>query len=254
MDMRASGFDGIVKDIREESESACRTIADLYIKHHEQPGHALYSLNKYRRLCKWAARFSPEVRDGQHVVEIGYGHTGAMGEIFAQNGLHYYGVDPIDIHDVSHGVSDFLRQCWEGLDFRYSFPQHAPLFAKTIQEIPDQWADLVFSFATLEHIDDMPEMADEILRVTKPGGLSLHGLGTSNHRHDDREPPDRFLQYSEEEWPAVKAEYGWVNRLQAPAFRALFGNDHWEMLEFFTQPYGGLDEGAVRLTARKRKE
>jgi SAM-dependent methyltransferase len=89
---------------------------------------------------------------------------------------------------------------------------------------PDGSIDVSFSVAVLEHVrlSDMPAVARELARLTRPGGTGIHRVDFVDHyhRHDD---PFRFLRLSHREYEWMYSNrYSYSNRLRMDDFERIF--------------------------------
>lgn len=74
---------------------------------------------------------------------------------------------------------------------------------------PDCAFDVTFSVAVLEHVrtGDMPAVARELHRLTKPGGVGYHRVDLVDHYYR-RTEPFRFLRYSQREYDLMFGQRG----------------------------------------------
>jgi SAM-dependent methyltransferase len=74
---------------------------------------------------------------------------------------------------------------------------------------PDCAFDVTFSVAVLEHVrsGDMPAVARELHRLTKPGGVGFHRVDLVDHYYR-RTEPFRFLRYSQREYDMMFGRRG----------------------------------------------
>ena len=49
--------------------------------------------------------------------------------------------------------------------------------------LPDQGCDLVYSNSFLEHVADLDGLLTELVRISKPGSISVHAIDGTDHRH-----------------------------------------------------------------------
>lgn len=106
----------------------------------------------------WAARH--EQRPGITVLDIG-GGPGYFAEAFTRTGWHYVGVepDPREMHAADHAVAGgpgtFVRASGLALPFA------------------DASVDVCLSSNVAEHVAAPWRLGEEMLRVTRPGGLAI---------------------------------------------------------------------------------
>lgn len=95
---------------------------------------------------------------GRTVVDIGGGPGHFAGE-FAASGARYIVIDP-DLEEI----------------FAYGRPRHPTVVADGVRlPVADGTVDVAFSSNALEHVPDPERFADELVRVTRPGGLIYLG-------------------------------------------------------------------------------
>ncbi len=112
--------------------------------------------------------------------------------------------------------------------------------------LADNVVDLFYSISTLEHLPKTKESIGEMKRLLVNGGLSIHEIDLSYHRHH----PNRLehLKYSEQDWQRATNQYGeglgvddiwkgkftneiYCNRLRTSDFVELFAETGFEILE-----------------------
>ena len=91
-------------------------------------------------------------------------------------------------------VEDTLRQ----IDYR------APVSSSHLPFAGESF-DVVFSVASLEHIEDVDGTLTEMHRVLKPGGIAIHEIDLTHHGSAD---PLKFLEWTEDEWRLRSEQYG----------------------------------------------
>ncbi len=124
------------------------------------------------------------------------------------------------------------------IDYRcQESPAHLPF--------EDNSFDLVYSVSALEHVPDPAKMVDEITRILRNGGFSIHEIGLQHHGSID---PLKFLEWPEEEYLSKAQTYGngrtlqnildgtwtgevYCNRLRLSDWLELFNNRHLTILE-----------------------
>ena len=147
-------------------------------------------------------------------------------------------VDPVSIlkyekverHDLLRNIASFdlakLRAGDEsGIDHeRFTYLQDS---AESLS-LADQTADVVISNAFLEHIADLDSVVKELARITRPGGLNIHGIDGKDHRHyaDSSIHPLKFLEISSSE-PIVEI----CNRIRPLAMSTVFERHGFETVE-----------------------
>jgi SAM-dependent methyltransferase len=94
--------------------------------------------------------------DGLTVLDIG-GGPGYFADAFAQAGARYAGLEPDAGELTARGGITGSAVRGSGLDL----------------PVADRSVDLAFSSNVLEHVPDPRRMADEMVRVTRPGGVTF---------------------------------------------------------------------------------
>lgn len=114
------------------------------------------------------------------LLDVGCGPRGSLE--WATNAARRYGVDPL--------ANDYLMLGAIDHEMRYLCAPSERI------PVPDGHCDAVFSFNSLDHVEDVDLTLQEIKRITKPGGLFLL-LVEVNHEPTPCEPhmltPDGLL-------------------------------------------------------------
>ncbi|MFW5680807.1 MAG: bifunctional 2-polyprenyl-6-hydroxyphenol methylase/3-demethylubiquinol 3-O-methyltransferase UbiG, partial [Pseudomonadota bacterium] len=96
------------------------------------------------------------------VLDLGCG-GGFMAEAMAEKGARVTGVDPAK--SALEAARRHAAQAGLSIDYVEGVGEDLPL--------PDEAFDLVVSCDSLEHVRDLEQVLDEVVRVLKPGGLFL---------------------------------------------------------------------------------
>lgn len=110
-------------------------------------------------------------RSAIKVLDVGCGRGGAVAYLLEQ-GFDAYGVD-VRADYIANG-RDFLGSGRLALLDAGKYPY------------PDDYFDIVISDQVFEHVADLSQLAGEVARTTKPGGMGLHvfpGKWTFTERH-----------------------------------------------------------------------
>ena len=108
---------------------------------------------------------------GKRILDVGCGPRGSLD--WATDAEARVGLDPLAEEYLRMGIDG------EAMDYVAGVAERMPF--------PDASFDVVGSFNSLDHVDDVPRAAAEIARVLRPGGLFL--LTTElNHRARLTEP------------------------------------------------------------------
>ncbi len=95
----------------------------------------------------------------------------------------------------------------------------------SFEQFQDNSFNCVFSFHVLEHVKEFEEKVEDIYRILKPGGHSIHQIGIDDHHthYDKRESPKNYLQYSERTWKLFfENDVQYINRAQMSDWLDLF--------------------------------
>jgi len=84
-----------------------------------------------------------------------------------QHGYEAYGVD-IDPEPIENAKELFLKR---GLDANEIL---TTLNGENKTRFPDNFFDFIFSWQVFEHVKNLDQVAAELARITKPGGVGLH--------------------------------------------------------------------------------
>jgi ubiquinone/menaquinone biosynthesis C-methylase UbiE len=123
----------------------------------------------------------------KRVLDIGCGPRGSLE--WADNTLQRVGLDPLAKSYKQLGIG--------GQKMLYvSSPAEDIPF-------PDEYFDIVTSFNSLDHVDDIEKTIGEIIRVIKPGGLFLL-LTDVNHKPTPAEPNSFSWDILEKFAPAMR--------------------------------------------------
>ena len=106
----------------------------------------------------------------------------------------------------------------------------------SLRQFPTNSIDLIFSFHVLEHVpkDSTNELVNNIYRILKPGGFSLHQIGIDDHlqHYDKRESPMNYLRYSDTTWKIFfENEVQYFNRLLMSDWLNIFGQVGFVLME-----------------------
>ncbi len=119
-----------------------------------------------------------------------------------------------------------------------------PVCAEKIP-LADESFDYIFSNASFEHFENPGGVIQDIYRLLKPGGLSVHTIDLRDHI--DFEKPLEFLKVSRDEYKFT-SPYG-TNRWRSPDFKNAFEKagfkirkiDVTERCEISDSEFGSLD-------------
>lgn len=237
-------------------------------------GTAFYAFHEFREVQALCLKYNHVPR---RVLEIGTGfNLGILSLFLLSTAEKAYGVDiePMEerydeeFYDV---LKEYLKATG-GLHWYRFFMENKPTphlsfphsldhldFRKYVDQVeylapvssdsmplPDNSVDLVYSVATFEHLPKTKETVNEIKRLLVNGGLTIHEIDMSYHRHHPN--PLEMLKYSEEEWQVITNQYGeglgvedieqrkykseiYCNRLRTSDFVSFFEEGDFEVLE-----------------------
>lgn len=104
------------------------------------------------------AALRPLFAGATRVLEVGAG-SGLQASIVSSWG---YDVAAVDLPDRERAAQHFTVVEYDGVNLPF----------------PDDTFDVVYSSSVLEHVEDLPALLDELARVTRAGGISLHTVPT----------------------------------------------------------------------------
>ena len=112
----------------------------------------------------------------------------------------------------------------------YPFPMYAEP-AEDMRSIGNGSFNAIFSNATLEHFYDLPAVARELYRVTKPDGLNRHQIDFRDHRDFSR--PLEFLLDDDDGFALALKGNRWMqgNRLRPSEVIRVFYEAGFQLLE-----------------------
>lgn len=120
----------------------------------------------------WLERVSlGRERSSLRVLDVGCGRGGAVAYLIEQ-GFDAYGVD--------------VRSDYVANGRAYLGPDRLAVPAGAVYPYPDDYFDIVISDQVFEHVAELEQLASEVARTTKPGGVGLHvfpGKWTFTERH-----------------------------------------------------------------------
>lgn len=114
--------------------------------------------------------------------------------------------------DLIANVNSF-DELYERLNLNYVIKDKGSL-----SQFPSNFINFIFSFHVLEHVrkEWTKELVNNIYRMLKPGGFSIHQIGIEDHliKYDKRELSMSYLRYSDTAWKIFfENEVQYINRL-----------------------------------------
>jgi len=109
-----------------------------------------------------------------------------------------------------------------------------------LDSIKDGSFDCIFSVDVLEHViaSSLPYTVNQIHRILKPGGLSIHQIGLDDHlaHYAPGMPSKNYLRYSDWMWGLLfDNQLQYINRVQLPGFLDMFGSVGFEIVSCETE-------------------
>jgi len=100
--------------------------------------------------------------------------------------------------------------------------------------------DAVFSIDVFEHIDrfSMKKTVENIYRILKPGGISVHQIGLDDHlgHYVPDMPSKNYLRFSDAAWKTwYENKLQYINRLQSSDFLEIFKSVGFKLLSLETE-------------------
>lgn len=137
------------------------------------------------------------------------------------------------VHSLLRSVSsvDSFSDLYSLLGFDYVLDMSG-----TLDPLPDQTFDVVFSCNVLEHVraEILPECLQSFSRVLLPGGYSVHTIDMGDHLsyYDPGVSAKNYLSYSDRVWKHLfENEVQYFNRVQRPEWLSLFRNAEFELMQ-----------------------
>ena len=139
-----------------------------------------------------------------------------------------------------------FEEVYESARAQYMVVQDA-----TLAGLSDASVDVVSSVDVLEHIprSALGTTAREIRRILRPGGISVHQIGTVDHiaHYSPKMPSKYYLKFSDRTWATfLENRLQYVNRLQASEFLGAFAETGLELVQYGRELDPALPE-TVRL-------
>jgi len=131
---------------------------------------------------------SPEYYSGKRILDIGCGPRGSLE--WADMAAERIGLDPLADEYLKLGAANHK------MSYVASGSETIPF--------PDEHFDVVCSFNSLDHVNDLNRTIAEIIRVVRPGGLFLL-LTDVNHRPTPTEPIEFSWDIKDYFQPALEA-------------------------------------------------
>jgi SAM-dependent methyltransferase len=113
--------------------------------------------NYERLMLKMAEETNCEFLQGKIVADFGCGPRGSL--VWATSALLRIGIDVIADRYAN--------------EFKDNLISHGMVYLKSTEfmiPLPSNFIDILFTLNALDHVDNFPDMCNEIIRVLKPGG------------------------------------------------------------------------------------
>ncbi len=155
---------------------------------------------------------------------------------FFFSGIKGLSDDDFTNHIARHVATDKANR------FHYRKDKLELLFPYYAEKLPfkENAFDLIYTSAAFEHFLRPRQAVQEMYRVTKPGGISLHSVDLRDHRNFQK--PLDFLALSDEQWLQVFKEknnssYSHTNRLRSSEIVSLFEEQGFKTLKVLPMPF-----------------
>ena len=127
--------------------------------------------------------------------------------------------------------ADSFRELYEPLNLNYIIDTEGSL-----SQFQANTFDVVFSFHVLEHVpkENTNDLVNNIYRVLKPGGFSIHQIGIDDHlsHYDKKESMMNYLRYSDTAWKMFfHNEVQYFNRLLMSDWINIFTQHGFTLME-----------------------
>jgi SAM-dependent methyltransferase len=143
-------------------------------------------------------------------------------------------------HSYPQRVTDLLDRIWRVESFEGLYTllglEYVVEREGRLDQFRDCSFDCVLSGDVLEHVPltHSSQDVEEIYRILKPGGHSIHQIGIDDHlsHYDKNESPKNYLRYSDRTWKLFfENDVQYINRLQMSDWLGLFDNAGFSLLE-----------------------
>ncbi len=207
-------------------------------------GSCVYHLKAFRGLQQCLSGYGITSMEGLHFMELGCGWNTAMAVyLFAAGAAGYVGMEVQDVHlegavyrnafELARIMDDQaagrLSSLSVGADKRALDRARARFVpASAVWPIKDGSVDVSFSVAVFEHVRDMNQIAAELFRTMRPGGIGIHQVDFRDHRNF--ESPLDFLEFPREQWESMTTDADYTNRLRSSETRAILEEAGFEIL------------------------
>jgi hypothetical protein len=129
--------------------------------------------------------------------------------------------------------ADSFDTLYKQLNFQYEINPGG-----TLETFPDNNFQLVYSYNVLEHVhcDFVPDMAQGIYRILKPGGFSCHEIDLTDHLvtfgNIQGLSKKNYLNFSDKIWKMFfENRVQYINRIQCSEWLSLFQSTGLELVE-----------------------
>jgi Methyltransferase domain len=135
-------------------------------------------------------------------------------------------------HDIDFITNaDSFKQLYDKFNLTYLIEDKGSL-----SQFPSNSFNLIFSFHVLEHVprEHTNDLANNIYRILKPGGFSIHQIGIDDHlsHYDKKESSMNYLRYSDTIWKIFfQNEVQYFNRLLMSDWINIFGQEGFVLME-----------------------
>lgn len=136
------------------------------------------------------------------------------------------------LHDIDFIVNvDSFKKLYDKFNLNYVIEDKGSL-----SQFPSNYFNCIFSFHVLEHVpkEYTNDLANNIYRILKPGGFSIHQIGIDDHlsHYDKRESSMNYLRYSDTIWKIFfQNEVQYFNRLLMSDWIDIFGQEGLSLRE-----------------------
>lgn len=223
-------------------------------------GASLRTANLTRQYVDIARRCLPSL-ESKNVLEIGPGRSLGAGLLFRYLGATYSGVeiypgDDFNTWSTLASTEALARTLYGSFEENFNGLTRGFLPAGDLRDrvdmdgislvqpeqlsglpLSDESVDFAYSNFTLEHIQKPAELARELARVLRPGGVTAHFIDIEDHANFAE--PFNYLVHSDDEWDAQYGEgegkrpwWLYENRARASDFRRDFEAAGFEIIEY----------------------
>lgn len=151
---------------------------DVYYKYWITAREKIYGFLEYdKNLCNYICEHVPNTGK---LLEVAVGNGYLFGDFFQKAGYSIYGID------ISPDLIEKCRQLNPNINCRVGDAEDL--------DYPDNYFDCTYCFHSTWYFPNLNRAIDEMLRVTRPGGLVIFDIQNRNNREIDSSYRRRLIE------------------------------------------------------------